>query len=149
MASRWGNIMDFKSFDLITPNEREARFSLGDQDSAIGSLAGNVINQTKARNLILKLSEKGIFSISKRIGNKQNYFSLDSFCSNLIDGVGAGDALLAYSALSLFKTKSLLISSIIGSLAAACECEFDGNIPININQIKNKLITLEKNLSND
>ena len=101
-------IIDFKYFDLITPNEREARFSLGDQDSVIGSLAGDLINQSKAKNLILKLSEKGIFSISKITGNKQSYFSLDSFCTNLIDGVGAGDALLAYSALTLFKTRSLL-----------------------------------------
>ena len=36
VASRWGNITDFKGFDLITPNEREARFALGDQDSAFG-----------------------------------------------------------------------------------------------------------------
>ena len=33
VASRWGNIIDFKKFDLITPNEKEARFSLADQDS--------------------------------------------------------------------------------------------------------------------
>ena len=26
VASRWGNILEFKNFDLITPNEREARF---------------------------------------------------------------------------------------------------------------------------
>jgi rfaE bifunctional protein kinase chain/domain len=149
VASRWGNIIDFKYFDLITPNEREARFSLGDQDSVIGSLAGDLINQSKAKNLILKLSEKGIFSISKITGNKQSYFSLDSFCTNLIDGVGAGDALLAYSALTLFKTRSLLISSIIGSLAAACECEVDGNIPVNIKKINEKLKDLEKNLTND
>ena len=28
VASRWGNILEFQGFDLITPNEREARFSL-------------------------------------------------------------------------------------------------------------------------
>jgi bifunctional ADP-heptose synthase (sugar kinase/adenylyltransferase) len=149
VASRWGNIIDFKYFDLITPNEREARFSLGDQDSSIGSLAGKLINQSKAKNLILKLNEKGIFSILKKSRIKQNYFSLDTFCNNLIDGVGAGDALLAYSSLSLLKSKSLLISSIIGSLAAACECEVDGNIPVKIEQIYKKLEDLEKNLAYD
>ena len=29
VASRWGNITDFKGFDLIRPDEREARFALG------------------------------------------------------------------------------------------------------------------------
>ena len=32
VASRWGNITEFQGFDLITPNEREARFAMGDQD---------------------------------------------------------------------------------------------------------------------
>ena len=31
VASRWGNILDFSDFDHITPNEKEARFALGDQ----------------------------------------------------------------------------------------------------------------------
>ena len=39
VASRWGNILDFQGFDLITPNEREARFALGDQDSVVRPLA--------------------------------------------------------------------------------------------------------------
>ena len=39
VASRWGNILEFKGFDLITPNEREARFALGDQDSVVRPLA--------------------------------------------------------------------------------------------------------------
>jgi len=38
VASRWGNILDFRGFDLITPNEREARFALGDQDSVVRPL---------------------------------------------------------------------------------------------------------------
>ena len=33
VASRWGNICEFQGFDLITPNEREARFAMADQDS--------------------------------------------------------------------------------------------------------------------
>jgi hypothetical protein len=35
VASRWGNILEFRGFDLITPNEREARFALGDQDLVV------------------------------------------------------------------------------------------------------------------
>ena len=44
VASRWGNITDFKGFDLITPNEREARFALADQDSGVRPLASGVYN---------------------------------------------------------------------------------------------------------
>ena len=67
-------------------------------------------------------------------------------CNNLVDPVGAGDALLAYSTLIFYKTKSLLKASIIGSLAAACSCEKDGNIPIKIENIIDKINEIEKNL---
>jgi hypothetical protein len=46
VASRWGNITEFKNFDLITPNEREARFSLADQDSTVGGLIGALREKT-------------------------------------------------------------------------------------------------------
>ena len=39
VSNRWGNILEFQGFDLITPNEREARFALGDQDSVVRPLA--------------------------------------------------------------------------------------------------------------
>ena len=42
VASRWGNILEFKGFDLITPNEREARFALADQDTGVRPLAAKL-----------------------------------------------------------------------------------------------------------
>ena len=64
VATRWGNITDFKNFDLITPNEKEARFSLADQDSSISNLTRQLALKTKFKNLILKLGERGIVSVS-------------------------------------------------------------------------------------
>ncbi len=55
VASRWGNITEFRNFDLITPNEREARFSLADQDSTVGGLIGVLRKKTNSKNIILKL----------------------------------------------------------------------------------------------
>lgn len=65
----------------------------------------------------------------------------------MVDAVGSGDALLAYSTLSLFTSKSLEISAIIGSFAAACECEVDGNIPIEIEKVLEKLNFVEKQIN--
>ena len=67
VATRWGNITDFKSFDLLTPNEKEARFSLADQDSSISDLTRRLIQETKLKNLILKLGERGVFSSGKKL----------------------------------------------------------------------------------
>ena len=40
--------------------------------------------------------------------------------------------------------KSILISSILGSLAASCECEKDGNIVIDPNEVSEKIKNLEE-----
>jgi len=47
----------------------------------------------------------------------------------------------------IIKTKSLVIASILGSLAAACECEKDGNIEITPEQIIEKLNLIEDSSS--
>mgnify|MGYP003950167743 CR=1 FL=1 len=69
---------------------------------------------------------------------------VDSFVDNLVDAVGAGDALLAYSTLSMLSTNSVAIATILGSMAAACECELDGNIPINLDIMRQKLDHMER-----
>jgi len=145
VASRWGNITEFENFDLITPNERECRFALADQDSTVGKLSSVLVKKAKCKNLILKLGNKGVFCTTKSRDIKSQYFSIDSFTNKVVDTVGAGDALLAYSTLSFVATNSIIVASIIGSLAAACECEVDGNIPITVKDVVSKINELENN----
>ena len=63
----------------------------------------------------------------------------------MLDPVGAGDALLAYSTYGLLVTKSIVPASIMGSLAAGA-CESDGNIPLDKEVIIKKIELFEKNL---
>lgn len=138
VASRWGNITEFHEFDLITPNEKEARFALADQDSNIGRLITATKKAANCKNIIMKLGSKGAFFL-----NEDRPYSVDSFVDNVIDPVGAGDAFLAYATLTMLATKSLPMACIIGSIAAACECEIDGNLPVNPEQVLQKLQHLE------
>ena len=145
VASRWGNITDFQTFDLITPNEREARFALADQDSGIRSLAANLYDKANCKTLILKLGNRGILTCrNNRHEALDSFFVMDSFAERTVDTVGAGDALLAYATLSILATGSEVVASIIGSLAAACECECDGNVPISLEHILKKINMIEK-----
>jgi sugar/nucleoside kinase (ribokinase family) len=64
----------------------------------------------------------------------------------VVDAVGTGDAMLAYSTLAQIASKSLLASTIIGSAAAACKCEKDGNNPISRDDVLRKIIELEKKI---
>lgn len=139
VASRWGNITEFSGFDLIVPNEKEARFSLGDQDSNIGALASMTKEAAQAKNIILKLGARGVFFLQDGLPH-----SVDSFAHDMKDAVGAGDALLAYATLTMLASGSLPMACIIGSMAAACECEIDGNISITPEAVLAKLDEVEK-----
>jgi len=144
LASRWGNITEFKGFDMITPNEREARFALANQDSGVGRLASFLEDACDYKNLILKLGERGIFCVSQNKESKSQAFTVESFVKTVVDAVGAGDALLAYSTLTMLSTGSLVTAGILGSIAAACECECDGNIPIRHEDVLEKIDSIEK-----
>jgi bifunctional ADP-heptose synthase (sugar kinase/adenylyltransferase) len=144
VATRWGNILDFQGFDLITPNEREARFALGDQDSIIRPLALELYLRANCRYLILKLGERGIITYRHPSHEVRSFFTVDSFAEHVMDAVGAGDALLAYSTLALTVAKCPIIASILGSVAAAIACESDGNNPIDPQEVIERLDRLEK-----
>jgi len=144
VASRWGNILDFQAFDLITPNEREARFALGDQDSIVRPLALDLYRRARCKYLILKMGERGVITYRMPDPNVRSFFTLDSFAGHVVDPVGAGDALLAYATLGLTVTRSPVIASILGSVAAAMACESDGNRPIDPEEVIKRLDQLER-----
>jgi rfaE bifunctional protein kinase chain/domain len=145
VASRWGNILEFEGFDLITPNEREARFALGDQDSVVRPLALELHTRSKCRTLILKLGDRGIITYrSDSPVDYRAFFNVETFVDRLVDAVGAGDALLAYATLSLVATRNDVIASILGNMAAAVECEHDGNWPVTPELVLKKIDAIEK-----
>ena len=149
VASRWGNILDFKNFDLITPNEKEARFSLADQDTTIRPLASKLYNQAKCKYMILKLGDRG--SITFRRNMKKNdfrsFFVIDAIEKNAIDPVGCGDALLSYAALGLYHSNNIVTASLLGSISASLESIINGNEPISLNEILKKLTSIESQLN--
>jgi rfaE bifunctional protein kinase chain/domain len=148
VASRWGNILEFTGFDLLTPNEREARFALGDQDSVVRPLGLALYQRAECRTLILKLGERGLMTFRTVPEDVATYprafFSLDSFAERVIDAVGTGDALLAYACLSLFATQKPVIASVLGSMAAAVACEHEGNVPVKPEDVLAKLARFER-----
>jgi rfaE bifunctional protein kinase chain/domain len=145
VASRWGNILDFKGFDLITPNEREARFAMADQDTGVRPLAGQLHEDSGCRMVILKLGDRGVLTCRPGKGNDlRSFFVVDSFVERVVDAVGAGDALLAYATLTMVAEGSEVAATILGSLAAALECEIDGNLPVSRSDVAHRIETLEK-----
>jgi len=145
VASRWGNITEFKGFDLVTPNEREARFALADQDSGVRPLAALLYNEAECKTLILKLGDRGVLTCrNNNHESLDSFFVVDSFVDRVVDAVGAGDALLSYATLTMMVSGDPVAATILGSIAAAVECEVDGNLPVSPQDVLEKLDALEK-----
>lgn len=143
VASRWGNILEFQDFDLITPNEREARFALGDQDSVVRPLGKELFDKSKCKTLILKCGERGIITYRRHQEDYREFFVVDSFADRVVDAVGAGDALLAYATLAQVVTGNEVIAAVLGSMAAGVECEHDGNWPVHPKHVLAKIDKLD------
>ena len=139
VSNRWGNILDFNGVDIIFPNEKEARFALGDQDTGIRPLAAKLYLKSKAKYLVLKMGEKGSLIYRKKSEIPRSWFILDSFAEDIVDTLGAGDAMLAVTSLAFKCSNNILISGILGSIAAALVCEKEGNIPITVDEIEQKV----------
>ena len=145
VASRWGNILEFKGLDLLTPNEREARFALADQDTGVRPLAAKLHEEADCKTVILKLGDRGVLTCRRgKENDPRSFFVVDSFANKVVDAVGAGDALLAYATLSLLADESEVAASVLGSMAAALECECDGNIPIGRSDLLGRIDMVEK-----
>ena len=108
-------------------------------------MPGYLYHVLSAKTLILKCGSRGLITYRSSVKNfYRSFFVLDSFAGNLVDPVGAGDALLAYSTLSLLVSKNEVVASIIGNIAAAIECENEGNVPVLPEKIIQKLDNFEK-----
>lgn len=146
VASRWGNILDFHGFDLITPNEKEARFSLADQDSVVRPLALELYKRAGCKMLILKMGARGIITYREPSHDVRAFFTIDAFVDTVVDPVGAGDALLSYATLALRATGNPVVSSILATMAAGIACEHDGNTPVTPKQVLGKLAVIERRI---
>ncbi len=74
----------------------------------------------------------------------RDFFPIESLVSNFEDGLGAGDAMLATSSLALIASKNIVISSILGSFAAAIVCESKGNNPIEYDSLMRRIKEISK-----
>jgi len=127
-SSQVGKVTKFKNFDLITPTEKEARIALDDNENGLEWLANELIDKTKAKNLLMKLGSDGFIAYGGiNSGVKQNFPSL---ISNPVDVAGAGDSLFAAMAVALTSNATLIEASAIGSCMASLAIQELGNIPI-------------------
>ena len=138
-SSQMGDITKFKSVDLITPTENEARVSLKNYQDGIVVIAEKIRKKSLVKNIILTLGEDGIF-IHKGLSKTYENDKISSLNKNPISTSGAGDCLLAVMSLALKAKLSLWEAAFLGSLGAGLQVSNLGNLPIKLKNLKNKLL---------
>ena len=136
-SSQIGDISRFKDMDMITPTEREARISSKNNEDGLVVLADQLRLISKAKNILLKLGEDGLFihSVDKE---KVGSFITDQIPAlniNAKDVAGAGDSLLITSAMSMASGGNIWQSACLGSIAAAIQVSRIGNTPLSYNEL--------------
>jgi rfaE bifunctional protein kinase chain/domain len=140
-SSQTGNIARFKSVNLITPTEREARISQRDNQEGLVQLAMGLLGDASCKNIFLKLGEEGVLLYVLENGQYETD-QINALNSNPVDTAGAGDSLLITSALCMASGATIWETAIIGSLAAAIQVSRVGNIPITREEVQRAIKSL-------
>jgi len=134
-SSQVGSLSKFKDIDLVSPTEYEARIELRNELDGIAVLAYELGKSLKSKSVILKLGADGVLVGGKESGVPYAE-KVPAANQHPVDVSGAGDSLLAVSALALTCGRKLFEAAFLGSLAAGIQVSRKGNIPIEISEME-------------
>lgn len=137
-SSQVGDISRFKNVDLITPTEREVRVALNNTRDGLVILAEKLHQKMQCHNIIVTLADEGALL---HVVNSESWDNdkIPALASNVLDPAGAGDCMLAATAMALASGGDLWIASLIGSVAAACQVSKVGNQPLSYQELSQTL----------
>jgi len=123
------NFWAYQGVDLFKPNLKELNGACGTEIAGdniidIEKETKNLQEKLKAKNILLTLSENGIFHLANES------FHQAAFERNIIDVSGAGDSVIAAAALGLSLEITPQELCTISNLAGGLVCEKVGVIPI-------------------
>lgn len=136
-SSQIGSLSKFKGVDLVTPTEHEARIELRNDVDGIAFITQQLAKSLDIGSVILKLGADGVLLGGFKDGREVlSTDRIPAVNQNPIDVSGAGDSLLAVSALALSAGCDLQIAAYLGSVAAGIQVSRKGNVPMQIPEVR-------------
>lgn len=144
-SSQIGQVTRLKGLTAATPSEREARLALWDRESGLSDLGVKLLDETRHRSLVLTLGSRGLMILDTEgrdweeianppqmhaIKKKLKIEYLPAFGGNVVDAMGAGDAMLSAFASALSGGASMMEAAYLGNCASAIEVGHMGNVPV-------------------
>jgi len=105
----------YKNVNLYIINEKEIRHEFRDKDSKVEILMKKI---SKEQNINIVVVTRGLKGAILYSNQKNKYYYCGGLSENIVDKVGAGDAMLSIIAVSLASGLDERVSLLLGSLAA-------------------------------
>ena len=118
------SLKNYVGVSCVVINESELRYELRSKIERIEVLAKNLTKQLKLKYLIITRGSSGAILYES---NKNEFHYSDAFGKNIVDKVGAGDAMLSIISLCLFKKIDVDLSLLIASLCGGQAVSIIGN----------------------
>lgn len=136
-SSQIGDVARFTDMDLLTPTEKEARISLRNNDDGLASIANELKQKARAKNVCLKIGAEGMLMLweDKNTSAEPIFDRLKAFNSSAVDVAGAGDSLLITAAMGLATKAHPSEVMYLANAAAAIQVGRVGNIPLNVSEL--------------
>ena len=138
-------ILKFNDFSLLCPNEREARIAMQDKYSGLESLSSELMKNTNAKRLIMKLGAEGFIAYDHSQPDKKSTQAFPALTVNPIDVSGAGDSLLSAMSLGISNKQCMMKSAAIGACVASIAVSRIGNVRVQNTNLKEYINALFEN----
>ncbi len=116
-------VTNYKRADFISLNEPELRLAAHNKTSPIEGIAADICQIMNCPFISITRGVKGVSCYSQ----DGTHFSLPALATNTIDRIGAGDSYLSLAAMCSVMDYPPLLSTFIGSVAAAMSVQMVGN----------------------
>ena len=110
----------YASIDATIINETELRHEMRSKNEEIKSLSKKLFKNINSKNLVITRRKNGALLISK---NNKEIFESPAYANNIIDKVGAGDAMLSMISMLIKVNAPKDLSLLLGSFAGAFSVE--------------------------
>ena len=129
------NFANYQGATMFKPNFQEFSIGLKNYSEKVNlnnleSISKKFLEENNIENLLLTLSENGIF-----ISNKTEHYHFPAEKRDIIDVSGAGDTVITVASLLLSLNASLAEIAYISNIAGGLVCEKVGVVPITKNEL--------------
>ncbi len=148
VSGRRSGLVRFREMDLLCPSESELREAYRNFDESIPTVAWRLLEETGTRAALVTMGSDGLIAFDRRgtpvdesnpLAQRLRGEHVPAMCAHALDPLGCGDALLATATLALCAGGSLLAGAFLGALAAGCEAQRLGNMPIGATDLRQSL----------